>query len=85
MEEAKLWYETQVKGLGIQFLDELDRAIEAISDKPDTWPAYTHGTRRFLLRRFPYAVIYVNRENLAYVLALAHLKRKPGYWKKRMD
>jgi hypothetical protein len=40
------------------FLAELDRAVELISESPMRWPNYLHGTRRFLLRRFPFGVVY---------------------------
>jgi len=64
-------------------LEGLDRAIERIADAPSRWPAFRHGTRRFLLRRFPFSVVYREAGETVQVIAVAHGRRKPGYWKGR--
>ncbi|MBP88756.1 MAG: hypothetical protein CMJ64_18930 [Planctomycetaceae bacterium] len=48
-------------------------------------PTYLHGTRRYLLERFPYFVVYRETEEKLQVIAIAHGKRKPGYWRRRVD
>ena len=83
IEAAKRWYENQVEGLGERFEQELDRAMLCIREFPGTWPQYTAGTRRFFLHRFPFAVVYLYDEKIIRVFALMHLRRKPGYWRKR--
>lgn len=66
-------------------LDELiDTAVQLVASKPDTWPAYLHGTRRYLLHRFPYSLIYREKDAVIQIVALAHHRRKPGYWSKRV-
>lgn len=62
---------------------ELEHAIELIAERPDTWPRYLHGTRRFIMRRFPYAVVYRREPAAVLVVAIAHGSRKPGYWRHR--
>lgn len=84
LESSKQWYAKQSPGLGIRFLDEVDRAMNSIGEFPESWPVYTHGTRRFFLHRFPYAVVYLNHETKIQVLALMHLRRRPGYWRNRI-
>ena len=85
VEETYAWYQRQASGaIADAFLEEIDRALGAICDMPDTWPAYNHGTRRFLLRRFPYAVVYRRDGNLVRVVAVAHQRRKPAYWRRRL-
>ena len=84
MEESKDWYEEQSRGLGDRFLDEVDLAMAAISGYPETWPPYVSGTRRFLLHRFPFAIVYFHNETKITVVALMHFRRKPGYWEKRV-
>ncbi len=60
----------------------IDEALDRIEESPHTFPPYLFGTRRCLLRRFPYSVVFdVEPDSL--VLALAHSKRRPGYWKGR--
>ncbi len=54
-------------------------AFVAIEEAPSSFPPYVFGTRRYLLRRFPYALVF-DAEPAPVVLALAHAKRRPGYW-----
>ncbi|MEM9108518.1 MAG: type II toxin-antitoxin system RelE/ParE family toxin [Planctomycetota bacterium] len=61
----------------------IDAAVQLIALKPETWPAYIHGTRRYILRRFPFSLVYRESGGVIQIIALAHHRRKPGYWKKR--
>ena len=81
--EARRWYAERNHKAADAFLAELDYAEAQISAHPDRWPAYLHGTRRFRLRRFPYLLIYYATDERIVVLAVAHAKRRPGYWKER--
>lgn len=67
-----------------RFVAELDRAVTQITTSPQAWPAYLHGTRVFRLRRFPYLVVYLEEPACVRVIALAHDKRRPGYWRRRL-
>lgn len=55
--------------------------LERIGHDPYQFPRYLFGTRRFLLRRFPYAIVY-DVEPIV-VLAVAHQRARPGYWQVR--
>lgn len=81
--EARRWYEERDPRTAASFLAELDRAQEQIVAHPDRWPTYLHSTRRYRLRRFPYLLVYHLTDNRVVVLAVAHVKRRPGYWKVR--
>ncbi len=61
--EAARWYEERRENLGRDFREEVATAVDAIGAKPDTWPqvAGPAEARRYLLARFPFAVIYVLR------------------------
>ncbi|MBZ0116326.1 MAG: type II toxin-antitoxin system RelE/ParE family toxin [Sandaracinaceae bacterium] len=65
------------------FLRELDRAVESIARNPERWPRFEHGTHHKLFRNFPYMIVYRVRGPRVDVIALAHQKRRPGYWAKR--
>ncbi len=80
MERANAWYEAQRIGLGESFFHEVTTAISRIREVPNTWPEYIRGTRRFLVHRFPFAVIYSAISTGLLVLAVMHLKRRPGHW-----
>lgn len=68
------------------FLGELDHAMEQIADAPDRWAQYLHGTRRYLMKRFPFLVVYREQSpNTIQVVAVAHGHRRPGYWRERLQ
>jgi len=79
------WYEEKTPGLGREFLDEVDNALAVIRETPTTWPVFddSSGVRRFLLHRFPFGVLYHEQPSSIYVIAIMHLRRRPGYWRIR--
>jgi toxin ParE1/3/4 len=77
------WYRERSTRAAEAFLSEIDNAVEKISNSPEAWPPYFYGTRRFLLKRFPFSLIYREVSNRIQVIAVAHGRRKPGYWKSR--
>ena len=83
MREAATYYEECAEGLGEAFLAAIDRANEQIARFPQAWRRIRGPYRRALTGRFPYGVIYRLRNDAIYVVAVMHLKRKPGYWIKR--
>jgi len=80
---AAEWCRQRNEGAGAAFVAELDRAIESIAGAPGRWPRYLHGTRRFLLHRFPFSVVYQEAPGGIEVVAVVHGRRRPGYWKDR--
>ena len=82
-ERAMDWYRKRSLVAASGFLDELDRAIKRIAESPYSWPRYIEGTRRYLLANFPFSVVYRTRNQFVEVLAIAHHKRRPGYWGER--
>jgi toxin ParE1/3/4 len=66
------------------FASEIERACSAIQSSPETWSVYLRGTRRFLLDRFPYLLVYRVVEGSIQIVAVAHGHRKPGYWRDRL-
>lgn len=83
-EEAFDWYFTRSEPTASKFANELAQAIGMIAKAPQRWPAGPKGTRKFLLHRFPFAVIYRELPSAIQVLAVAHGHRRPGYWKSRL-
>ena len=83
MWEAVVYYEERASGLGMDFKKEVECAFERIHSSPQRCPLRDDGTRRFLLARFPYVVVYTVERGLVWILAIAHCKRKPGYWGSR--
>jgi hypothetical protein len=82
-EEARAWYEKQLLELGEAFLDEVDVAIEKIQQMPNSWLSYQFDTKRILIHRFPYAIVYRVAGSMIQIIAISHLRKKPFYWKDR--
>jgi len=81
------WYESQRPGLGLELRDEIARAFDTIVASPTSWPqwpgAKDEAVRRFLLPRFPFAVAYMIEPDVIRVLAIAHVKRRADFWRRR--
>jgi len=82
--EAFDWYHTRSPRAAAQFLAEIDRATLLIRESPTVWAAFEAGTRRCTLKRFPYGIIYREVGDDLQVIAVAHQKRRPGYWRSRL-
>jgi plasmid stabilization system protein ParE len=87
--EAAAWYEAQQPGLGSSLLDEVERLLPALGERPsafarliDTAPDL--GLRRALLPRFPFGVVFLQTAEEIRIVAVAHAKRQPGYWLHRV-
>ena len=83
--EAVRWYEGRRSGLGGEFFDAVAATLSLIETNPEIGTTIsTDGqTRRALVARFPYQVVYRLRPTEIVIAAIAHLKRRPGYWESR--
>ena len=81
--EAAMFYESEVKGLGQAFLDEVTSAVKQIQAHPEAAPLIGKMIRRKLVRRFPYSLMYSVVADSVRILALANQKRRPFYWHRR--
>ena len=82
-ETSRAWYFERSASVAASFLEELDAAIHAIRESPSRWPPIHGRYRRFVLHKFPFSVVYVARDGFIEVIAIAHHRRKPGYWSAR--
>jgi plasmid stabilization system protein ParE len=82
-EGAAAWYRERSPQAEGAFLAELERAVHEIAAAPQRWPPYLQGSRRFLLHRFPFSVVYRQRAGKIQIVAVAHAHRRPGYWRNR--
>jgi len=77
-------YNGEREGLGDEFAGEVRRAIERIIEYPQAWVALSRRTRRCLMNRFPYGVLYQLRGDTLLIVAVMHLSRAPQSWRKRL-
>jgi hypothetical protein len=84
LDQAIQWYAAQAPGLGDAFLIETVSTADRIARYPDGWQTLENDVRRCRLNRFPYGLIYTVAGGDILVLAVAHLHRRPGYWRDRL-
>jgi hypothetical protein len=85
MLRAAQWYERRAQGLGDRFLVEVRLALVAMREYPLSGSPVDPVFRRKLLNVFPYALVYRVDEDNIVIVAVAHLRRRPGYWLRRTD
>ncbi|HEV3306939.1 MAG TPA: type II toxin-antitoxin system RelE/ParE family toxin [Candidatus Sulfotelmatobacter sp.] len=78
------WYRDRNRAVAAEFRVTVSEVIGQIVQAPKRWPKHLHGTRRFVLDRFPFSIVYLDDPDLLKIVAVAHSKRKPGYWKRRL-
>lgn len=81
--EAFLWYFERNPRAADAFRSEVFAGVDAIAENPELWAVDTDGVRRYVLTRFPYALLYDLHEGVVTVLAIGHQRRLPGYWRVR--
>ena len=88
--DSAAWYESRQTGLAAKFLDEFERTLVLIASRPVSFPRLLDmppdlNVRRALLPRFPYALVFLELVGEVRILAVAHVKRQPGYWLNRVQ
>jgi plasmid stabilization system protein ParE len=83
LEQAARWYDEEQAGLGSRFLSDVDQVFGRIRKRPQQFPVVSGEIRRALLHTFPYAVYFRETDETIRVLAVLHLRRKPGLWRPR--
>jgi len=81
--EASLYYEAASSGLGQEFLDDLQFTVDALRERPQLGRPAGRGLRQVTFRRFPFLLIYAEEKDQIVVVAVAHQRRRPGYWRSR--
>jgi toxin ParE1/3/4 len=84
MTEASVFYEAATSGLGAGFLDEVQRVVNILRVHPALGQLVGRGLRRALLHRFPFSLIYSIEVDLILIVAVAHQRRRPDYWRNRI-
>ena len=84
-DDAVIHYESEQPGLGARFRSEVSRSLKRIVDFPSSYQSFGPRTRRCLIAKFPYGIIYKYDPDHGEVLvvAIAHLHRRPNYWVNR--
>ena len=81
--DASEFYESRMAGLGRLFSAEVRRILWLLREFPDAGAPTRLPVRRIMIDRFPYAVVYRHDVDSILILAISHLHRRPGYWRRR--
>lgn len=81
--EAAVFYESRCIGLGSDFLDDVQQAVDRLRVHPETGFEVGGGLRSILLHRFPFNLIYSLESDGVLIVSVAHHRRRPGYWRSR--
>jgi plasmid stabilization system protein ParE len=88
MANASSWYESKQPGLADRFMEDIENQIALVREHPSAFPVLkdtsTAEVRRALLPRFPYALVFFELSTEIRIVAVAHQKRRPGYWLHRL-
>lgn len=84
IDDAFEWYLERSVQAAEALVREVTKALALIAASPAIWPRFEAGTRRYVLRKFPYGIIYREIPDGIEVVAVAHHKRQPRYWRGRL-
>ncbi|HXI14548.1 MAG TPA: type II toxin-antitoxin system RelE/ParE family toxin [Thermoanaerobaculia bacterium] len=84
-QEQIRYFDEQVAGLGNKFIADLEFTVESIRAFPESGAPVSQNLRKRLLRVFRHSVFYVKTQDEIIVVAVAPYRRRPGYWRKRMQ
>jgi toxin ParE1/3/4 len=82
-QRAYQWYDERNPTAARAFLADLDHAVRRVQETPERWLVYQGAARRYVFQRFPFSLIYRVTDEAIDVIAVAHHRRRPGYWSNR--
>jgi len=82
--EASRYYESEAPGVGLAFIAEVHRVISVVMSHPRVAKKVRGSIRRKVLLHFPYSLLYSIEADLVLIVAVAHQKRRPTYWRSRL-
>jgi toxin ParE1/3/4 len=84
LEEAAKFYDSRLLGLGRDFVLEVRNTLALIEQFPLASSKISPNIRKFAVKRFPFNVLYALDDEVIFIVAIMHHRRKPGYWKTRL-
>jgi plasmid stabilization system protein ParE len=77
------WYQQRSPIAATNFANAIAHAVHRIGHAPQRWPIYFANFRKYVLRQFPFSIVYQEFLHEIVIFAVAHGSRRPGYWKER--
>ncbi len=85
MLESASYYENRSEGLGLDFLNAVEQAAQRILNQPNAGTRVYDDIRRRLVAGCPFALLYSIETDLIFTVAVMHQRRRPGYWRQRVN
>lgn len=82
-DEAAGWYEAQRPGLGVEFVAEIELALQQACESPQRFPRMLSDVQCIRVRRFPYSIFFRARGDQLVVISVFHVRRDPVIWRER--
>jgi toxin ParE1/3/4 len=85
LDRAFAWYQERNPEVAQRFVVEVRNKAKLVAEAPERWPVVRGTTRRLTLDEFPFSIVYRHRaaERLVWIVAVAHQRRRPDYWRGR--
>ena len=83
-DEAGRYYVEINPDLGVRFFLEIERLIREVCADPQRFRKFDPPARRHFSTNFPYAIVFLDKPDCIWIVAVMHMKRSPGYWKSRL-
>ena len=84
LNDAIGYYKTQDKAIALEFLNTVESSTNLLTRYPELGLKLRGSVRRLVISKFPYSLVYrLLDDEKIYILAIAHHKQKPNYWRKR--
>ena len=80
---AARYYESQAQNLGLDFISAVETTYQRLVTFPESGRPFGPRLRRILVPGFPYALVYRPEPDRILIVAVAHVRRRPGYWRAR--
>lgn len=84
IEEAYQWYESKRDGLGEEFLLCIDEVLSRLKAHSEIYPAVHRNIRRAFIKRFPFGIFYLEKDESVIVFSVMHARKDPGSWRGRI-
>ena len=81
---AVRYYSEMSPELGVRFYREMERLFREACADPERFRRFDPPVRRHFSRDFPFAVIFLEKPDSIWIVAVMHMKRRPGYWRERL-
>ena len=82
--EAVRYYSEVSPELGVRFYREMERLFREVCTDPERFRKFDPPARRHFNPDFPYAIIFLEKPGYLWIVAVMHMKRRPGYWRERL-